>query len=134
MKAERVLLQPFSLNFTVARNLCSWYTKVPTVQLAMKVDKLKVCITMYVHVHVHTCIYIIIICICMCESVHFVCTQLNIKIIIGGFHKLSRVAQLCIRRWKKVFMIHALYDAKLPVKCYVHVITSVICMYVYVCI
>ena len=40
--AERVLLQPFHMLLAVERNLCPWYTSVPTVAINLNMGELKV--------------------------------------------------------------------------------------------
>ncbi len=40
--AERTLLQPFDLLLAVERNLCPWYTKIPTVDINLNMNNLKV--------------------------------------------------------------------------------------------
>ncbi|XP_064395949.1 intermembrane lipid transfer protein VPS13A-like isoform X2 [Halichondria panicea] len=40
--AERTLLQPFDLLLAVERNLCPWYTKIPTVNINLNMKDLKI--------------------------------------------------------------------------------------------
>lgn len=40
--AERILLQPFDLLLAVERNLCPWYTKIPTININLNMNSLKV--------------------------------------------------------------------------------------------
>ncbi len=40
--AERTLLQPFDLLLAVERNLCPWYTKIPTININLNMNDLKV--------------------------------------------------------------------------------------------
>ena len=40
--AERVLLQPFSMLLALERNLCPWYTQVPTLSINVTMGELAV--------------------------------------------------------------------------------------------
>ena len=40
--AERVLIQPYSMLVNVERNLCSWYTLIPTISMGAQLGTFKV--------------------------------------------------------------------------------------------
>ena len=57
---ERVLFQPFHIQLSLERNLCSsWYTEKPSLFLKCKMGEFKVRLYNYIYVHV-LCVYVCI--------------------------------------------------------------------------
>lgn len=54
---ERVLLQPFHMLLALERNLCSWYTKVPTLAVNLTMGQLAVSGCHYSGVRVQSRLY-----------------------------------------------------------------------------